>query len=531
MAAVEVSLPRIGKTSNVTSFSVQEDATPLDPGSSAGGVGTITVGVLEEGPDYPLMVGGVVLADGARGKTSGVVRSTSGNDGSVTVVADSVLSLFNTDRTIPPYVGTLSGAINAYCDLVGISNSVVVDPSIASRPVVYPGGYGNVWVRVKQMLSAEQVEMALVFNNIHVRPLRLLEADMSRATTSGWSVSGETAARSVEVNWYDTRTGSQLEVYPVPGEEPQIIVVDAAETQVIEQTLSASLWTVNQPVMSAFVNNQSYEGTSGVYSVVGSDDLPIQPAQWTAAGGHLGVELTEDNRTIKITVRGADIPHLSPFRIAMSSGASNYYNSLHITGQGVAWETHTVTIPTGAPSSTTSTETGVTVENPYICSLAQAYNAGVHTARAYSGLQYTVSGSAFALNRSSGNERDLIRATVEDFDDAYGVGFTIADFDDEWSGQTFADFDAYWVEQFEFLWENQLFGNAPGARILDTYANFRITNTTTTESSVQYTAELDTTVADFDAAWAGGGTVADFDAVFPYYTCQEFSIVPLRRHL
>lgn len=513
------------RTSNIHSFSVQEDATPIDPSSSFGGVGTITTSI-DDSPDIPLMNGGVILADGSRGKTSGIIRGADGNDGIATLTADSTLGLLNTERTLAPVIGTLRDAVQYYCDVVQITNDVVVDPSVANRPVVYPGGKANVWVRVKQMLAAEQLEMALVFNRIYVRPLRLLVADTSRLTTRGWSVSNDRSAKTVEISYYNSVAAVQKEIYPVKGQDPQIIIIDAGQTQVVQQQVNATLTSVNQPVPTYSVGNTTFDNTSGVYSVTGADDLPIQPAQWLAAGGKLTVRVTSDPSVIEIVVRGANLPNLSPFRIAMSSGASTYYNSLHITGQGVAWDRESIVLPTGAVSTTTSEEVGVVVENPYIRTKAQAYSTGLRTAGAYAGLQYTISGNAFALNRT-GDGRDLIQATISDFNAEYPVE-TIADFNSEWSGDRILEFNRYWQNKVDLLWENQLFGNAPGARILGDEANFRIVSATTDETSVQFTGELDTIVSDFSEAHVGD-RVSDFNVDFLGYTCKDFSIVPLRR--
>lgn len=513
--------------SRVHSFSVQEDATPIDPSSSEGGVGTITVGI-DDSPDAPLYVGSIVLADGSRGKTSGIIRSAQGRDGQVSLQADSVMGLFNSEKTIQPYVGTLRGAVQYYCDLVSVVNDVVVEESVASRPVVYPGGRSNMWVWIKQMLSAEQVEMALVFDRVYVRPLRTVVADTDRMTSSGWGITNDKAARSVDVNYYNSQAGSFLEIYPlVNDEEPQILVVDAGATQVVEQKLNASVTSVNQPVPTMNVEDRSYAGTNGVYSVTGMDELPVVPAQWTAAGGYLRVEKTDDPTVIKIVIRGANIPDLSPFRIAMSSGSSNYYNSLHITGEGVAWNKKTVTIPTGAVADTTANDLGIVVDNPFIRTKNQAISTGLITAGAYAGIQYTRTGSAFALNRSE-DTRALVQSTIADFNSEH-FGDTISVFNAEWSGQSIQNFNTYWDDKAMLRWENQLFGNAPGARVFQSDAAFRISSAVTTETAVDFTARLDTIVSDFSNVWADGATVADFNAQFVGYTCKAMSIVPLRR--
>ena len=108
---------------------MQEDATPTEPSSSFGGVGRIAFSV-RDFHDAPLLLGNITLIDGSRGKTSGIVQSLSSTDEDVQVTADSVLSLFNTERTLPPFVGTLNAAIQWYSDFVGIPNDVIVDPTV-----------------------------------------------------------------------------------------------------------------------------------------------------------------------------------------------------------------------------------------------------------------------------------------------------------------------------------------------------------------------------------------------------------------
>lgn len=524
---VNVKVPGLS-TSNVVSFSVQEDATPIDPSSSAGGVGQITVG-LDEFNDAEQLIGQVILTDGSRGKTSGNVRTLNASDGKLTITADSVLGKFNTDKTVQPYVGTLGGAIQNYCDLVGIENDVVTDTTISTRPVTYPGFKGNIWVALKQLLSKEQVEIALVFDRVYVRPLRKLTVNQDRLTSSGWAIDNNNAAQTVEVNYYNHVYGIQREVYPRIGGEATVYSVGAGQTLVITEQLNASMVTVNQPVVQDNVNNTSYAGTNGVYSVSGNDGLPITAAQWTAQGGSVKVRITDDPSVIEITIVGANSALPAPFRIGMTSGSSNYYNSLHITGTAVTWDKKLVSLRTGVPASMTSVEVGVTVDNPFISTYQQALSLGMLTAASYAGLNYIVNGSALDINRS-GEGRDLIQATISDFNMVYSPGTTITTFNAVWVGQTIADFNEYWAAQVDLLWENQLFGNAPGARVLQTDANFRVTSATTLESAVQYTAALDTLVSDFNAKWTGGSLlISDFNAQFAGKTFKDYNVVPIRR--
>lgn len=484
---------------NIENFSVQEDATPLDISSSFGGVGQITFDALEE-DDSRRIVGNLTLVDGSRGKTSGSVKTISGNNGKLSVVADSILGLFNVDRTVPPYQGTLSGAINFYCDLVDIPNGVTVNSDIATRPVVYPGWKGNVWVGIKQILAKEQVEMALVFDRIYVRPLRELTAHLDRMTTESFNISGTTAARSVDVYFYNNVYGTQKEVYPVSLDDATIFQVDAGETITFQEKLNASLFSVNQPVAQDWVDDERYEGTAGVYAVVGNDGLPITAAQWVDQGGSVEVSVTDDPSIIEVTVRGASMPDYAPYRIAMSSGSGNYYNSLHITGEAVVSTEEVINIKTGVTDTVSSDEVGVIVRNPFVSTREEAYSLGMIVAGSYAGLEYTISGSALDLNRGEGSE-DVIQATIADFNIAVDAGTLISAFNTEWSGQDISDFNTYWQEQVDLLFDNQLFGNAIGARILTDKINYRIISATTKPDTIDFTASADTLVSDFSARW------------------------------
>lgn len=515
---------------DLKNFSVQEDATPIEPSSSFGGVGRISFDI-NETPDTRLMIGQVTLVDGTRGKTSGSIKTLTGSNGDVSVGADSVLGLFNTERVASLYVGTLGGAVQYYCDLVGIPNDVVVDSSVASRAVVYPGFRGNVWVYLKQMLVKEQVEIALVFNRVYVRPLRVLEANTSKQTTDSWSLENTTAAKAVEIYYYNHAYGPQKELYPLVNQDQSVLFssLSAGETRTETIQLNASVSVINQPVYQTNVLNQSYAGTNGVYSAFGSDNLPVTAAQWTTQGGRLVVGITEDPSIIEVTVTAPTYEALAPYTVGVSAGGSSTYNSLHITGTAVVWDKKLLRIPTGATNVTTSEEVGVTIDNPFIATEEQARSLGLKAAGVYAGVSYTLSGSAVDINRN-GDGTGLIQATVADFNEEVPTGTLISEFNTEWSGQQIADFNAYWQAQVDNRFQNQLFGNAIGARLQAREAYFRITSATTTQDTIQYTADLDTIISDFNPVWYGKD-ISEFNSMFIGYTCKDFSIVPLRKDL
>lgn len=528
MPAVELDLLPPGHKSNISTYSVQEDATTLDASTFEGGAGQVTFEVQDFKDSHESLGRVVNLSDGSRGKFQAIVQAVSGVDGSLTLTGDSVISRLNMWTSVPPFQGTLEAYVITLVGRAGWPPGLAgyrVDPSIANRPVVAPGFVGNLWDHLKMFLVSQQVEMAQVYNHIVVRPPRTIEAYRERTISESYSLDNQSTAQQVEITYYNHRWGGLLEFYPTTTEDAQPLVVDANQTLVQDFRVEGSLLSVNQPTVQAFVNNTSYEGTPGVYSVAGNDGLPVTPAQWVAKGGGLSVEIAEDPSVIRVTVTGADIPNLAPFRIAMTAGTGSYYNSLHITGTGTTWNKQVLTLTTGAPLSATGESVGVTVDNPYIDTLAQAYTTGLIVAGAFSGPRFEVNGSTKSLNRPD-EDNAVISSTFADYN-AARPGQTFAAFNAEWDGSTFESFNNYWVEQAQDRFSNQLFGQGVGARLRRGDAYFRIANTTTDPSTVAYTARLDTIIGDFNTALAGK-TFNDFNNIHAWKTFGEFAPVPLR---
>lgn len=530
-----------GTASEIIDYSSTEDATTIDPSNYNGGFGQIMVTARPVQDSKMAQTRVLRLSDSVQGKTTGIVRQVNNTDKVVTFTGDSALGLFNTFHTIGPQIGTLEQAINAYCDLVGLTNAVEIVGEyresvnypwapLKDLPVQYPGFQGNVWDNIKRIMAAEQIEIALVYDKVVVRPLRTLQANLNRSTTITENVNTQSTAKTVEVYYYPTETIVQGEVYPVLGEAPNILQVDAGETREFVLELNASLTSVNQPVALYIVDNRPYPDTDGVYSIAGSDGLPIQPDQWAAQGGRLSVRLGETSSSVIVSVTGASGVELAPYRIAMSSGASNFYNSLHITGQGTRHTVEMITLTTGATSATTGEEVGATITNPFIQTRAQAYTAGMRASGTFAGPVYTVSGSALNINRAGGN-RDSISATFSDYNtwwsETHPGEYEFADFNAAWNADTFAQFNAFWDARMASLFTNQAFGNAVGARVRLADAFFRIDTATITPRDINYSASLDTLIDDYNEV-NPVQSFADFNAQRTGYTFSDFAITPLR---
>lgn len=521
-----------GAKSNLTEYSVQEQITPIDGSAPAAGVGTISFGAVESLDSRFLMDNEIELRDGARGVASGTIREVGSGDFALNVTADTILSELMATRTVGPFEGTLEGVITYYLSLVGVSSGFQVEPSIAGRTVILGGWNDVVLTKLSELCIAQQVEMSVVYDQIVFRPLRVNEAVTKRQTSTGWSMNRGNPALSVDVYCYNyTPLTGHGTVYPSPLEQDRGgYQVDAGQTlEPIRIQTSAFMTSVDQPTPIDFLPPTNFIPPSGVddfYTILGSDDLPIPAAEWTDNGGKLHVEIDpEDPSVLVLTVTGMQLPEVdprAPYRVGvMSSGASTYYNALFISAQGIRYDKQLITFSTGAVG--TQQVTGATIDNPFVSTPAQAATAATRAVQRFSGLNYAISGEAVSVNRQgAGNE--FATAPLQAFDDKF-AGQTFADGLDA-EGWSFADFDAYFASLVIDQFENQLFGNAAGARVRDLDAFFRITEATTTPGAVSYSAEMDTIVGDWDDVWSGY-TFADWDTAMSGHTFRDWDIRPL----
>lgn len=515
---------------NVTDYAVSEDAMSPDPSNFTGGYGSITFGILPD-PDRVLIRGKVFeLEDGDKGITTGIVTNLNATETDLSVSTDSMLGVLNAWNTVPGMAGTLQQFVESVFGIVGLTLPVQYEGGVEDIEVIGRTWVGNLWDMMKQFLSAYSVEMALVHNSVVFRPYRTYEAYTGRLSASGWNVSQGETAKIVEVTYYENEFANFDEFYPVkyndPDYNPTIMQVNAGETiEYVIQLAGTVTEMPLQPFPEYTIGNDPQ--VTSKYSVTGGDDLPVQPQQWMSAGGSLTVRINEDDpSTATVTVKGANIPHLAPFRIAMSSGGGNYYNSLHIVATGIKYEPKTIQIHTGASSDTTGTEVGITVDNPYIQTKDQALNVGVYTAARFSGLDYTINGTAWDINRR-GYTGGLF-STVADFNNSWIGTETIEDFNVRYAGQSILQFNTLWDEARQGQFAVQAFGNAAGARVKMNDAYFRIIQATFNPADMAYTAELDTMVEDFNEAW-NGATVSDFNDEMFNKLIRDYSVIPLRR--
>lgn len=529
---------RVGNSApfEVISYSIVEDSSPIDPADSSGGVQQATFTIKTPSNWKTFRGKTALLQDETEGVAQLIVTDVSNSRGILTVTANSELAKTAVTRTVQPYTGTLGGAIIYYLGLVGVAPSnISIDGSITNTPVVFEGWYGEVYLYVTKMLApAYGFEVALVGSQIVCRPLRTREAITYRDIQTTQAVSQGNVAQSVQTNYYPSTYQTNGLAYPAGGWTPDVTIyqVDAGATVVESNVpIMGSLTSVQQPVCVLSVPQSG--STSSVYAVAGNDGLPIPPAEWAAFGGSLTVAINPDTKSLSITIVGMTYATNGPFKIAMSSGPSNYYSSLRIFGAGVFATQKSVTGYTTLSTDVATQVLGTTTDSPFITDLGTAYDRNIWTLSHYSGLTQALTVQARGINRIS-DEASYVGPTLQDFN-AANSGMTIAQFDSIWSAggpnggvgvQSIDQFNQYWDGQSASSTAVQAFGNLGGTRVLNDGSYFRIRSATDVQGLINYTAEADTTIADFDAVWLGA-KILDFDQAWVGHTIADFDVQPL----
>lgn len=531
--AIEIEVTGTGKfaghKSSIGSYSYDEESTPITPGDSSGGVGQLSFDVLEDSDQTILLYrDGIRLTDSFSGAVAGVVDSIAVNDGVATISGRSRLGLLNTTRTVLGGATTLGTLITRVLNAGGITTGISIDASLSSISVIAPNYTGDLWIYLKDIAVAYQIEVALLNDTVTIRPLRQRIISPLNIESESWEVSDVQLAQSVEVAYYNYSTVADSLVYPKGGwnSDVQVYQVDSAQTLAVDIPVDFYLSSVKQPIVQATVS-KTYAGPDSVYSVAGNDGLPIPAAQWSDNGGSVTLSLKDDGTTIQATIVGANIPNLAPFRLAVSSGPSDYYSTLRIVGSGVSFDRQIFTQPTGLTASDTPTLVGITVDNPLISTFDAARDAAMRAIVPFCLPSRTYSATARVVNRSFTDGPEVIYPTFQVYNESLPVGYTFGNFNTEWSGKTFQQFTDAQGSTVVNDFKNQAFGNVAGARVKYRDAWYRISSANSTQDGIRFSANFDNLFSDFNTQWAGK-TFTDFNGQMAGLSFTDFALIPMR---
>lgn len=489
-----------------TSYTVQEDATPLPANDSFGSVGTIDITLpmpdeyaggrtnplVRFGPEW-LIDKTFVFTDTERGSIPGTFLSANVSlaDGTIRVSGlprTGILNVYNVNAQ--PFVGTLGNAIAYYLSLANVTTGYSVDSTLAARYVEFPGWTGELWYHMKQMSQVHNIDISLVNGTIYFRPIRRRTIERGVDISKNRDLNLPTLAQAVEVYNYKNRAITNELVYPPKGWTPEVEVynVNAGETAEYTLELSSSVSSIQTPVFQTNVT-PAYAASS-VYTVVANDGLALNQQQWINNGGHLELTINPDTVTLNLKITGpTGIPTIygtvaTNFSIALASDSTgNRYSTLRVVGTGVAFDKgDPLRVRTGVPASKAPTEVGVTVDNPFVSNLDDCYRIGTRAAREFAYPAPDISA-------------DIIRAIP--------LG------DSEWLGSTF--------------------GNVAGARVWDSASKrfYRVRESRFSEGSISYSADDDLIYGDVQEHFDGYtyGDIQDLYAGFNYLQVERRGLV------
>jgi len=384
------------------------------------------------------------------------VRNVTKSQDIWSLAADTGATERNYDYPFLPVVSNETGISFNTAD--GKTFRPLSNPDSMIPKTVLPGFVGNglaALAQLAQAYGAFAVEDELAFSYKYLRRDYGEGQVLTPQNISDWGLTVDRSepARNIEVIWYEGAYGDNVEVVPT---DTDVISVNAGETVELDIETGAWLQNVNQPVCVDWVEADVnyYSGSSGVYAIAGNDNVPIQPSEWIANGGSITVSINKDDpRTLHVIVKGMTVSDYSPYRVAMAAD-DPFYPALRVTADAVTTTPHTLKLPTGVDENLTKTDVGVTIDNPFVQSLDQAYNVGTRVARRYNGLVMSLAGSGEGITPFALLDYEWVRYIVRDIsgDPSSVVSFNaeeftrMGDFQEVWPRATYsmADFMAVW---------------------------------------------------------------------------------------
>lgn len=542
----------MGHESNVINYSYQEGSTPLTPGDESGAIGSVSIDVMDcNDASILLYKDEFLLNDNLHGSVLGNIENVSGSGDAVSMGGRSILSYLNVTKVVPPNRDTIGNVLEAVLNLVGIQSNIILDAALSTEVINAPGFEGDVWVYVKDLCSAHEVEVTVIRNYVVVRPARGRVIDATNITERNWQVQDITLAQEFDVVYYNYSQETDYLVYPEGGwtEDVQVYQVGAGETTVFDIPVDFYLTSINQPTVQASVAKDF--SAASVYAVSGNDGLPITPAQWTDQGGDMSFAIKGDGSIIEVTLTGADFPELAPFTIGLNDGSSNY-STLRITGSGMNFDRQVYTEVTGLGPGDTPMVNAGEIDNPAIDTLEDAKRYALFARRLYSLPTQTYSTSARTFPRLSGSVPTIFYPTFAEYSGSLPPAYSFNNFNADYGGLSFDEWNVDLANSVP-----QGFGEVSGAKVQLGDAMYRVRNVTITPDTISIDAEYDTLFSDLiaiyrapewkDVAPAWGGMAAvwddvvileevqktfqDFNEVFNGVNFKDFALVPLRQEV
>lgn len=523
-----------GAKANVVDYSITEDASPLSLHELQGGVGSVSFDAVEDTafngsmllPRQPFR-----LTDSTAGRLRGIIDSGTGsNDVQLNVEASGLLLPLVSRRALPATSGALGSVLSQWMTACGMGDTPLqMDPTLALKQVNLPSWEGEVWAQIKKLMAIHSFEMAVVDGTIIVRKLRQRKIDATRYTSKRISYGSDSAYQTVEVYYYNNQWKANTQVYPPIDSsivDREIIQVGASETTVTNVPVDMWLSSIDTPEHTLSLPWDTKNVTESAYSVVDKDGKPVSVKDWKNGGGMISVAIGADRKSIDITVRGMSTNARAPYRIAGSSDDREYqYAALYIAATGIAFKREMVWSPTGADLIDAPVDSILTIDDPMVSTIADAYNVLSNAALRANGFSQTFEADTTHVNRR-GEVGAFLYPTFSDFNASRPAGETFAQFNAAHAGVKFSQFTKTQAALVQDDFANQAFGGIAGARVRERDCMYRITNGRATPGGFSWSAQFDTLFSEFNTVNTGQ-TFAQYNARWSGKTFEQFARMPL----
>lgn len=274
----------------------------------------------------------------------GDVRSFSNNWATSTITVDDLCYKLKQTKIIPTQYDNLRNVVvNLFklCDYEPLFIDQWVKSEVYNPIIMAPGGKYNVWDYLNTLLTVHNLYISRQNEKIVLlrEPIQDIYP-MWNVTSHSYNVDMSSSTKKIKTTFRPMHY--RYDAYLPLSKESKDTIIQVEARKVTEQVLTLDAYAVNL-TYPWITDCKDYMGPKGdpdsqftAYCVSGNDGLPITPSQWYGQGGALSVRLNPENHNqVIVTVTGPQSSDYSPFRIAASSGPSNYYNSLRIRGTGL----------------------------------------------------------------------------------------------------------------------------------------------------------------------------------------------------
>jgi hypothetical protein len=211
---------------SIFSYSYNEDITSIEPSTNDGGAGQLSISGVEIAPKSDnsfilstrMMINDdVVLTIPGQGSVQGKVKQVSTNSaGTATVLADTVQTKLNVEKTALPFSGTLRNAIIYYCGLCGVVpafDATAYSTTLPNLAINFIGWKGNVWEYLKMLCSGistsattnSSIEMIIINNVLTFRPALTSSVTIAEDVSDiGYSYEVLNSSKSIKIYDYNS---------------------------------------------------------------------------------------------------------------------------------------------------------------------------------------------------------------------------------------------------------------------------------------------------------------------------------------